>query len=198
MGSALHPDVTRTFAPNHDAPLQIRNLSSHATALHEHLARLDEPERCLRLGRLVAVEAIAAFCTRGHCAEPINLGGYLNERLIASAELAILPEDRFGLSSRAAKADLLIAVERDYRGRGFAQQMVMSMLQHAAMKQIALVRLTYGQENEAMARVTANLGAVHSYTAQRVRAELCTGWIGQIDELIPIERRDRFRPITFR
>ena len=198
MGPALHPDVTRSFASGHGAPLQVRNLSSHAATLHEHLARLDEADRCLRLGRMVAVDAIAAFCTRGHCAEPINLGGYLHDRLIASAELAILPEDRFGLSSRAAKADLLVAVERDYRGRGYAQRLVATMLQHAAMRQIALVRLTYGHENAAMAQVTSRLGAVHSRTPHRVRAELCTGWIGQIEAVIPIPRNDRFRPITLR
>lgn len=198
MGFPLHPDVTRSFASGRHAPLQIRNLSSHAAPLHEHLARLDEADRCLRLGRMVAVDAIAAFCTRGHCAEPTNLGGYVDDRLIASAELSILPEDRFGLSSRAAKADLLVAVERGYRCRGYAQQLVMSMLQHAAMKQIALVRLSYGHDNAAMAQVTSRLGAVHSRTPHRVRAELCTGWIGQIEELIPIARNDRFRPITLR
>ena len=92
-------------------------------------------------------------------------------------------------------ADLLIAIERSHRGRGLAFRLVKEILRHAARRRIALVRISYEPTNAAMARLTTRLGAVHSRTGQLIRAELCTGWIGE--ELVPplTERTPGFRPL---
>lgn len=176
--------------------MRIRAVSPHATYLHEHLARLSDEDRRVRLGRQVAAVAVEAYCTRSRCADPLILGCFIEGRMIASAELFELPDDRFGLGHGAAIADLLIAVEKPYRRHGVAQALGQSTIRHAAARRIALVRMAYLENNLPMQRLTASLGAVHNRSGSMVRAELCTGWLR--DSLVHtlIERAPGFRPIS--
>jgi hypothetical protein len=182
-------------APDGSASVRLRVLSPQASQLHEHLARLDDRDRRERLGRVVAPAAVEAYCTRARVVDPLIVGGFVDGALVASAELFALPEEHFGAGRTAPMADLLMAIEPGHRGRGLAIRLAGELIRHGASRRIALVRMEYDPANMPMARVSARLGAVHNRAGKRVRAELCTGWIG--DGLVPplAERRAGFRPL---
>ncbi|MGF1624885.1 MAG: GNAT family N-acetyltransferase [Alphaproteobacteria bacterium] len=175
--------------------LRLRIVSPYATPFHEHLARLGERDRRIRLGRTVAAEAIEAYCSRARLTEPLILGAYCDGILVASAELIVLPEERFGFGRTGSIANMLMAIEQGYRRRDLASRLAKETIRHAAVRRIALIRMDYEPTNVPMARLTARLGAVHGWVGGLVRAELCTGWIG--DGLVPplTERRPGFRSL---
>ena len=183
-------------APDGAASVRLRVLSPQASQLHEHLARLDDGDRRVRLGRSVAPTAVEAYCTRARVADPLIVGGFVDGRLVASAELFALPDEPFGVGRAAPMADLLMAIEPSHRGRGLAVRLARELIRHGASRRIALVRMEYDPANTPMARVSARLGAVHNRSGRRVRAELCTGWIS--DGLVPplTERRAGYRPLV--
>lgn len=192
MGSvSIHPAAAGK--PAGAAAARVRPLSPHAPQLHEHLMRLDEADRLARLGRCVAAPAVEAYCTRSRVVEPIIVGGFVDGTMVGSAELFTLPEEPFGIGRSAQVADLRIAVEPAFRGRGLALAMAEELVRYGAGQRIALIRIDYEPENRAMARIGARLGAVRVRGRGAVRVELCTGWLGEGLVPIPAERQPGYR-----
>lgn len=183
--------------PREGAPgAVLRLVSPHAARLHDHLARLDARERQLRLGRHVEASAIRAYCNRPRTQKALIIGGFVDGQLVASGELVGLPDIPARGDGGASIAELVVAVEPTYRSAGLASQVCRHLIQHAAQRRAPLIRMTYHPDNVAMMRLAAQFGAMHYRVGDMLRAELCTGWLGEELAPILIEDSPGFRPIS--
>ncbi len=121
--------------------------------LRAHLLRLDPEARRARFGGEVKDRAIACFVAGLDRANCISIGYFERGALRGSVQLVRHPQQWF------EGAELSLAVERDWRGRGIGGAMLARAVAEARRRGIGSLYLSSMRDNDAVLALARRLGA---------------------------------------
>jgi len=121
--------------------------------LRAHLLRLDPEARRARFGGQVKDRAIVRFVTELDRKQCVSIGYFERGALRGSIQLVRHPQQWF------EGAELSLAVERDWRGRGIGGAMLARAVAEARRRGIRSLYLSSMRDNDAVLALARRLGA---------------------------------------
>lgn len=143
----------------------------------DHLKRLDGHARAQRFAAGVDDQFILGHCLRAVVSRTALIGLFVEDELRAASELAI--------DADGGCAELSLAVERSYRGRGLGWTVLAGAIAEGRRRDVAQIRLDAAAGNAALNRLAQKAGFAAESGGRTITYRL---------DLSPVRRATEDRP----
>jgi GNAT superfamily N-acetyltransferase len=131
----------------------VRALHMHeARMLGEHLLRLDDIDRWLRFSYIASDTQIRDYVSRIEWGRSLIIGAMRDEHLLAIAEIL------FDRAVSPRHAEIAVSVDQAARGHGLGRHLIDIAVDHASVRGVAGIGLSFMRQNRVIQQIVRNLG----------------------------------------